>query len=430
MHPPAELPAQSETPRLEVDGMKTVQFMSLLLAFGWLGTNIAYAVADLPFKFLLKDELHLTAPQISGFMALAIFTNYIKPLAGILTDSVPLFGTRRRSYLLFSLGLCGVGWILLSLVPRRYGFLLATYMAMYLMVVFISTTFGGVMVELGTRFRMAGRLTAQRIGMFKAGALLGGPLGGFLASYPFVLTASLVAGLHFALIPMVYFGLREPRTATINRRVWSDAGDQFRGLIKNHTLLIAAGMICLIAIAPGFGTPLFFYQTDTLKFSKQFIGNLGLIHAAFGLSAAIIYRWMCFRLTLKTLISSSIIIHAVGTLFFLAYRSHESAMAITALEGIAQTLAMLPVYDLAARATPKGSEALGYAVMMSAWNLTNSLSDWSGSLIFAKFHLTFQSLVWLNSATTLLALIAVPALPALLLRQSDAPDSYGDVSDA
>ncbi len=423
MDTPTELAAQPELPRIEVDGMKAVRFMSFLLAFGWLGTNIAYAVADLPFKFLLKDQLHLSAPAISGFMFWAVCTNYIKPLAGILTDSVPLFGTRRRSYLLFSLGLCAAGWILLSLVPRRYGFLLATYMAMYLMVVFISTTFGGVMVELGTRFRMAGRLTAQRIGMFKAGILLGGPIGGFLASYPFTLTAGLVAGLHCALIPMVYLGLREPRNSTVNRRAWQEAKYQFNGLIHNRTLLIAAGMICLIAIAPGFGTPLFFYQTETLKFSKQFIGNLSFVHAAFGLSAAILYRLACMRLSLKTLVSTSIVIHAFGTLFFLAYRSEGSAIAITALEGIAQTLAMLPVYDLAARATPKGSEVLGYAVMMSAWNLTNGLSDLLGSVIYQNFHLTFQHLVWINAGTTLLALLAVPALPAMLLRQSDAPGS-------
>ena len=400
-------------------GRSTIRYMSILLAVGWLGTNLAYNIAGIPFQLLLKNEMKLSAPEISAFMFWAMSLNYIKPFAGILTDSVPLFGTRRRSYLLISLTLCGLGWLLLSLVPRRYGILLTTYFLMYAMVVFISTTLGGVMVEIGTRFKIAGRLTAQRIAMFKVGALFGSPLGGYLATRPFVLTASIVAGLHFMLIPFVFLRLKETRNVGINREVWKDAGDQLRGLVKNRTLLIAAVMICLIAIAPGFNTPLLFYQTDTLKFDPQFLGYLAFVHAAFGISAAVIYRWACVRLSLKTLITSSIIIHAVGTLFYLGYQSRGSAIAITALEGIAQTLALLPVYDIAARATPKGSEALGYSIMMSAWNLTGGLSDWTGSVIYSVFNLTFQNLVWLNSATTLLALIAVPMLPAVLLNQSD-----------
>lgn len=414
-----ELPTTYDNAEAEAERRAFLRKMSWLLAFGWAGTNVAYGIANLPFQFLLKEQLHLSPEEVARFMFWAVSTNYIKPVAGILTDSLPLFGTRRRAYLLWSLLLCGVGWMTLSAVPRQYDYLLTVYMVMYLMVVFISTTLGGVMVEIGTRFGVAGKLTAQRIGMFKVGDLLGGPVGGFLASYPFMLTTSLVAALHFALIPLVFLGIREPRTAKFNRAVWQDAGEQLRGMLRNRTLLVAALMVVLIAIAPGFGTPLFFHQTNTLKFEKQFIGNMGLIGALFGLFAAWLYRHACTRYSLKTLIGSSIVIHAVGTLFYLAYQSHTSAIVITAIEGITQTLAILPVYDLAVRATPRGSEALGYSVMMSAWNLTNGLSNWIGSAIYTRFHLTFHELVWINSGTTLLALLAVPLLPALLLNQRD-----------
>ena len=33
--------------------------MALLLAVGWALTNIAYAIYDLPLKFVLKEELHV-----------------------------------------------------------------------------------------------------------------------------------------------------------------------------------------------------------------------------------------------------------------------------------------------------------------------------------------------------------------------------------
>jgi predicted MFS family arabinose efflux permease len=393
--------------------------IALLLAVGWALTNIAYAIYDLPLKFVLKDELHLDAQKISAFFALGVFSNYVKPLAGILTDSVPLFGTRRRHYLLFSLFLCGTGWLVLGIVPRQYSVMLITFAITYTMVMVISTTLGGVMVEAGQRFHAAGRLTAQRIAMFRIGSLAGGPLGGWLAAFPLLVALSGSAALHYLLIPIVYRYLREPGTATLDRHLWHEAGEQLRGLVKSKVVLAAALMIFLIAASPGFGTPLFFHQTDTLHLSKQFLGNLGLVGAAFGLLAAGYYHRACQRLSMRHMLVASVVVHALGTLFYLWYQSPATAVAITALEGVTQTLAVLPVYDLAARGTPRGSEALGYSVMMSVWNLTNSLSDWIGSTLFTHYDLTFHHLVWLNAGTTALVLVAIPFLPRALLQRRD-----------
>lgn len=398
--------------------------MALLLALCWALTNIAYAIYDLPLKFVLKDELHLNAQQISAFFALGVFTNYIKPLAGILIDSVPLFGTRRRWYLLGSLFLCGVGWLVLGMVPRRYDIMLAVFAVTYAMVMVISTTLGGVMVEAAQRFQAAGRLTAQRIAMFRVGMLAGGPLGGMLATLPLIVTMSCSATLHFVLLPVVWLRLRESGPpAKTNRQVWKDAGSQLRALVRNKVVLAAAGMIFLIAASPGFGTPLLFYQTDTLHFTKPFLGSLVLVSAISGLMAATFYYRACQRSSMRGMLVLSIVVHALGTLFYLLYRSPATALAITALEGATQTLAILPVYDLAARGTPRGSEALGYSVMMSVWNLTNSLSDWTGSFLFTHFGLTFFHLVWLNAGTSALVLLVIPFLPRTLLEQKDDPIS-------
>lgn len=415
----AELDPLVEDTAREQERQKELNRLSFLLVLGWLGTNLGYSLADLPLRYLLKDDLKRSAQEISTFFAIGVFTNYIKPVAGIFIDSVPLFGTRRRHYLLWSLTLCGLGWALLGLVPRTYNSLLITYTCMYFMVVVISTTLGGVMVEVGTRYRAAGRLTAQRVGMFRLAALVGGPLGGWLATYPFGLATGLTAGMHLILVPLFFVALREPSTARTNRDALLTMLAQFRGLVTNRPLLAAAGMICLIAIEPGFGTPLFFHQNDVLKFSKPFIGSLGLISAACGLIGAAVYYRACRNLNLRVLLAISILIHAAGTLFYLAYHSRTEAILITALSGFTGTLAMLPVYDLAARGTPRGSEALGYSVMMSVWNLTNAWSDWSGSTLYSRFHWTFLELVWLNSGTTLIALLAVPFLPAVLVGQRD-----------
>jgi MFS family permease len=398
---------------------RSLSSLALLMWLGWAGTNLGIAVADLPLKFLLKDKLHCTAAAVSAFFALGAFTNYIKPLAGVLVDSVPLFGTRRRWYLIGSLIGSGVFWILLAIVPRTYNILLVTYAILYVTIVFTSTSLGGVMVEVGQKFNAAGRLTAQRISAFRLGSLLGGPIGGYLSNTPFIIAMSAASLLHLMLVPLYVVGLPEPPTARLNRSVLVEALSQFKILLRSTTLLSAALMIFLIAASPGFGTPLLFHQTNTLHFSKPFVGNLVFVAAATGLLTTIGYYAACRKLNLKMLVTGSIIVHAIGTVTYLYYRNETAAIVITAISGVTGTLAMLPVYDLAARGTPKGSEAIGYAVMMSVWNLTNALSDYIGSFLFTRFHLTFHDLVFVNAGTTLLVLIVVPFLPLALMSRRD-----------
>lgn len=410
-HPNATHRSQSEASPLNS--------FAFLIALGWLGTNLGLAIGELPLKFLLKDQLHQTAAGVAAFFAIGQFSNYIKPVAGVLTDSIPLFRTRRRWYLLLSLFGTGAGWLILSIVPREYQVMLVTYTVLYITVVFTSTTLGGVMVEAGMRYGAEGRLTAQRIAMFRLGTLAGGPIAGWLATYPFLWAAGAAAALHLALVPLYFVRLPEAPVARVNARVWKDAKANLIRLVQSRVLLAAALMIFLIAASPGFNTPLLFYQTDTLHFDKPFIGRLVLVSSAAGLIAAMFYHAVCRTWNLRALLAGSIVVHALGTLTYLGYHSPTSAIVVTGLSGVSGTLAMLPVYDLAVRGTPRGCEALGYSVMMSVWNLTNALSDWSGSWLFSRFHLTFLHLVWLNAGTTALVLLAVPFLPAALVLRRD-----------
>ena len=133
---------------------------------------------------------------------------------------------------------------------------------------------------------------------------------------------------------------------------------------------------------------------------------------------------------MKKMLILSICIHALGTLFYLFYHNRGTAIAITALEGVTQTLALLPVYDLAVRGTPRGSEALGYSVMMSVWNLTNALSNLLGSWLISHHIVSFTGLIWLNAGTTAMVLIFVPFLPAVLMNRRDGDPIGAEVPDA
>jgi hypothetical protein len=88
----------------------------------------------------------------------------------------------------------------------------------------------------------------------------------------------------------------------------------------------------------------------------------------------------------------------------------------------------LPLYDLAARAAPRGTETFAFALMMSVRTLSLfALSDPLGSLLYGRFHLGFERLVVVNAGSTLAVLLFVPLLPRVLL---DRREGGGEVRPA
>ena len=376
-------------------------------------------VLKLPLQNLLKTDLQVSREAMAAFFAGGALAWYFKPLAGILSDSFPLFGTRRRHYLLFSASAAAALWLLVGVVPRTYGSVLVAVIAMNAMLVVGSTVVGGLLVEVGQRYGATGRLTSARYFVMNMCLLLAGPLGGFLAARSFGLSTAVAALIAFSVVPVAYLMLREPATAQRSTTAWVNAGAQLKTLARSGTLWSAAGLLFLVYISPGFGTPLYYYQTDTLKFSQQFIGNLGFINGGLGLLGAVIYGVLCQRLSLRPLLALGIVCSVFSTLFYLLYGSPTAAMFIEGGAGIFATLAELPLMDLAARATPRGSEGLGFAVMMSVRNGSQALSDIIGSMLVDQYHVSFSYLVWLNAGTTALVLLVIPFLPRVLMDRCD-----------
>ncbi|KAL3909733.1 MAG: hypothetical protein SGARI_002450, partial [Bacillariaceae sp.] len=77
----------------------------------------ALGLARLAQTYLLKDELHLGPAELSALTGIFSLPWTIKPLYGFLSDGFPLFGYRRRSYLILA-GLTGC--FSYSLVGNRF----------------------------------------------------------------------------------------------------------------------------------------------------------------------------------------------------------------------------------------------------------------------------------------------------------------------
>jgi Na+/melibiose symporter-like transporter len=276
------------------------------------------------------------------------------------------------------------------------------------------------MVETAQASSGSGRLTAIRQFIQQACFVVNGPVAGYLASIAFGWTAAACGGIMLMLAPVTMLFLREPRQRVDSREVLANAKGQLVNIATARTMWAAAGLMALFYIAPGFATALFYKQQNDLHFTTQIQGFLQLISGVCGILAAIGYGFLCRRINLRTLLIGSMLIATAANLGYLFYSSLGPAQAVEGMNGFGYTLAELALMDLAVRSTPAGSEGLGFSIMVSVRNLALFGTDWFGSNLLDHYHLSFNSLVIANSATTLIAVPLVFLLPRLIIAHKDA----------
>lgn len=406
----------------------------VLVGWGIFVSTLAQTVTigSLPLKVMLKDKLGVTPTQMALFFQLANLAWYFKPVAGLLSDSFPLFGTRRRQYLILGCIASAIGWIVLALVPRTYACLLWAAIAVNVALVVVSSATGGLLVEEGQKLGATGRLSSARSMVMYIAVFLVGPTGGWLATRAFGLTAGIAAVMLLSYIPPVWFLLKEPRAAKANKNALVVAWVQIKLAVSSRGLWMAAGLLFLVHLSPGFQTPLYYHMSNNLHYSPAFIGVTDAVTGVAGIVASFIYLWICRRMSLRLAYSLTIVAAAVGALPFLFLASKTSAILICFVYGLGMILADVASLDLAARATPKGVEAMGYALMISFWNIGIAVSDVSGSFLYDRWHMPFSALVWINAGTTALVLFAVPFLPRRLMngREGETMAEFRPVPDS
>jgi BT1 family len=398
---------------------QTYRTAAFVIVTGIVATTLAQpgVLASLPIRNLLKNELGLDRTASAAFLFWIGIAWYLKPFAGIITDTFPLFGTRRRSYLLISSILATLGWLSLTVTPHTHAALLSVIIGINTFMMLASTVTGGFLVETAQASAASGRLTALRQVVQQACSLVNAPLSGFLASIALAWVALASGAIVFLLVPVTIWFLHEPRHPP---QPLSAVKGQLHTIAQARTMWAAAGLMLLFYIAPGASTAIFYKQQNELHMTTQIQGWIGFTASIAGVLTALLYGWACERLTLRILLFMGISVSTVINLLYLFYASIPLAFAIDTLNGFAFTLAELTLMDLAVRATPRGSEGLGYSLMLSVRNLALFGTDVLGSKLLDSYGWSFNSLVIANSVTTALALPFVFLLPMALVGRRDA----------
>ncbi len=333
-----------------------------------------------PLTYFLKQALGWDAVRISASLAVLDLPWVIKPLWGAISDFVPLFGYRRRPYLILAnIGaILAFGWVAtLGKTAPMIPALTITAVAMAIS----STLCGALLVETGQKHKASASFVNQQwlwFNIAQMGAVL---LGGYLIEVLSPLGALRAAATVAAVAPLAIIAnvwlIQEPRAridlASLRQRL-----SALLSAFRTRNLWLVAGFLFLYYFSPGFGTPLYFQMSDRLHFSQGFIGVLSSVSAGGWILGGLLFRWRLNRLSQPVLLRLSILGGVIATLSYLALTGPAAAVAIWLFGGMATMIAFIATLSLAADSCPEGAEGFAFAGMMSILNVTTAAVGHSG----------------------------------------------------
>jgi MFS family permease len=373
-----------------------------------------------PLNYYLKEIYGWTPLQVTAFVTVFNIPWIIKPVYGLVSDFLPLFGYRRKSYLIIAnaAAIAGYFWVTRLYTPGDLA--IALMITAYAMAI-SSTLCGAVLVESGQKHQKCGKFVNQQWLWYNIAAMSAAVLGGVLVQYLAPVSAlhtaaGIVAVAPFAVVVGTLFLIPENKAA-VNIEGMKATLAGLASAFRQRHLWIVAIFIFLYYFSPGLSTPLYYHMTDDLKFSQAYIGILGSIGAAGWVTGALLYRRFFDGMSLKNLLNLSIALGTVSAATFLLFWNETAAAIISFCAGFSAMVATVATLTLAADYCPRRAEGFSFAVLMSIINLSTTLADNVGSALYTHvFNNWLPPLILISAAFTAFAFVLVP-----LLRLGDKP---------
>jgi MFS family permease len=403
-------------------------FFALVYIVEGLG-QVAGGLISQPLTYYLKQVHGWTPVQVTAFVTLFNLPWVIKPVYGLVSDFVPLFGYRRKSYLIIANVAAIAGFFWATQIDEPSVLVFALMMTAYAMAI-SSTLCGAVLVEYGQKLHESGRFVNQQwlwsnIAAMAA-AIVGGQLVQRLPPGSALHVGAAIVGVTPFLVIIGTLFLAPEQKVSINLQGMKDTLEGLLASFKRRELWIIAVFMFLYYFSPGFATPLYFHMTDNLKFSQAYIGILGSIAAAGWVVGALLYKRIFAGLSLKRLLNVSIAFGTASTAAFLLLSTETSAAILNFCSGFSAMLATVATLTLAADYCPRRAEGFAFATLMSIINLATTLADNVGSFLYTHlFNSNLTPLVLVSAAFTAIAFVLVPLLRLGDKRQGDPAVSLG-----
>jgi hypothetical protein len=393
--------------------------------------------SDIAVQYYLKDTLHLQPGAYSRILSVTYIPWMLKPLFGLLSDLCPIFGYRRKVYIM----LCGLIDILCWIIMAYYVHDLATATLVLFLVnttLAFSTVIGEAIVVEVSRDSHADEKEASsnakdNISSFfiikNIGVLGSSYLKGYLVDVISIRSIFLLASVTPVLMVISGIILHEDRQRSKDVLGESQAPapaerilyKEFFDFIFQKQILLPLVFVILLMCTPAYDDPLFYFMTEELKFNGNILGLMSFASASTAILAIFIYqRWlkevsfgkiMTIGNLLYSLFGFSALLLVTRQNHALGIPDHLLAIFSSSAANMMSEFILMPILSLAAVLCPKDLEATVYSVFMSCLNFGGIVSYVSSSMITDHLGITstnftnLPKLIIISNCTSMLPLI-------------------------
>ncbi|MDV2992627.1 MAG: Folate-biopterin transporter [Chroococcidiopsis sp. SAG 2025] len=415
-----------QEPSTELIAILTVYFVQGILG-----------LARLAVSFFFKDELGLSPAEVSSLLGIVALPWIIKPVFGFVSDGLPIFGYRRRPYLVLSGILGAISWVSMATVVHTPMAAVGAIALGSLSVAVSDVIVDSLVVE---RARVesqadAGSLQSLCWGTSAFGGLITAYFSGWLLEHFTTRTVFLITATFPLIVSFIAWFITEvPVSKTDNSQAfanWSSVNTQIKQLrqaISQRAIWLPTAFIFLWQATPTADAAFFFFTTNELGFEPEFLGRVRLVTSIASLVGVWIFQRFLKGVSFRVIFGWSTLLSAVLGMSMLLLVTHTNrslgiddrwfSLGDSLVLTVMGQIAYMPVLVLAARLCPPGVEATLFALLMSVSNLASLVSYQMGAILTRWFGISQNNfdLLWLlvviTNLSTLLPLPFLSWLPA------------------
>ena len=370
-----------------------------------------------PVRMYLERVAHYDATRISEFFFVAIIPWMIKPAYGLLSDFFPLFGYRRKSYLLLLNVLATVAFALVAGIDNVNTLLIMLTLT-GVSVAASDVIVDAMMVQTGQETGRTRLFQGAQWFSLSAAAILSGLVGSYLCRRwendpPAALkTAALIAMCVPLIVAVLTWLLVADQRTAINLHEFKATAKALLLAFASPHLWLVVVFLFLIHFNPGVETALYDHLTRHLGITHAYRALLDMMLSGGKVIGALIFMLaLSGRISTKRAVMIGLIVGALGLLPLMAISGRISAAIAYSIYGVTYMIASLSQLTVAAEACPKRVEAVVFAALMSVCNLSMQYSDVLGSRLYdGALRQHIQPLILASAALTAAGLIFVPII--------------------
>ncbi|NQE34145.1 folate/biopterin family MFS transporter [Microcoleus asticus] len=395
-------------------------------------------LARLAVSFFLKDELGMSPAEVSAMLGVVALPWIIKPVFGFMSDGLPIFGYRRRPYIVIS-GLLGTSaWVSLATIVHTPLAATGAIALSSLSLAVSDVIADSLVVERARKESVtdAGSLQSLSWGASALGGLITAYLSGFLLQHFSTHTIFLITASFPLIVSATAWLITEEKTNKITD--FESVKDQLKKLrqaVTQKSIWLPTAFLFVLQATPSSDSAFFFFTTNELGFQPEFLGRVRLVTSIAALAGVWLFQRFLKTVPFRVIFGWSTVMATVLGMTTLLLVTHANrALGIddrwfsigdSLILTVIGQIAYMPVLILSARLCPPGVEATLFALLMSIINLAGLLSHEGGALLTHLLGITDRNfdnlwlLVIITNLSTLLPLLFLNWLPAESTESND-----------